>query len=217
MTRAPATSSRRVPPPRAGWLRAAAAVLLSAAAVWLLGLVWFAEQIPRSSGTDPGPTDAIVVLTGGSERILTGVGLLGRGVAHKLLVSGVHQGVDRSDLLRLLELPPGHLECCIVLGYTAGDTIGNAAETAAWMRAEGYRSLRLVTANYHMRRSLLEFQMTMPGIRIVPHPVVPDTVRLDGWWQWRGTATLIVGEYNKFLVTAARYWLARTFGTAGIA
>jgi uncharacterized SAM-binding protein YcdF (DUF218 family) len=216
MTRASATS-RRASPRRAGRLRVAAAVLLSAAALWLAGLIWFAEQIPRSSGTDPGPTDAIVVLTGGSERIVTGVGLLDRGVARKLLVSGVHQGVDRNDLLRLLELPPGHLECCIVLGYAAGDTIGNAAETAAWMRAEGYRSLRLVTANYHMRRSLLEFQMTMPDIRIVPHPVVPDTVRLDGWWQWRGTATLIVGEYNKFLVTSARYWLLRIFGMAGIA
>ena len=43
-----------------------------------------------------------------------------------------------------------------MLGREADNTHGNARETAGWMRGEGYRSLRLVTSWYHMRRSLLE-------------------------------------------------------------
>jgi uncharacterized SAM-binding protein YcdF (DUF218 family) len=195
---------------RASWARTLAALLAPlalAALVWLGGLVWFAETIPRAGGTGGETTDAIVVLTGGSDRIATGIGLLDRGLARKLLISGVSPGVDMNDVLRAASIPEGQRTCCVVLGYAAGDTIGNAIEAAAWMRAEGYRSLRLVTANYHMRRSLLEFRMTMPELVIVQHPVVPEKVHLEGWWQWPGTASLIVNEYNKFLVTALRYWL----------
>lgn len=194
--------------PRRWWSLALALTALA----WLAGLVWFAETIPRPNdpmaAADERPTDAIVVLTGGSERLTTGLELLDRGFASTVFVSGVHQGVEIGDLLRVSRLPPGHLECCIVLGYAAGDTVGNATETAAWMRAQGYRSLRLVTANYHMRRSLLEFRMTMPDLEIVPHPVMPDSVRVREWWRWPGTASLIFGEYHKFLFTALRYWLS---------
>ncbi|HSK41055.1 MAG TPA: YdcF family protein [Arenibaculum sp.] len=215
--RPPVTS----PPGRVRWLRRrwALALVLALALAWLAGLVWFAETIARPSSSMPAaderPTDAIVVLTGGSERLTTGLELLGRGLASTVFVSGVHQGVGIGDLLRASRLPPDQpadrladrLECCVVLGYAAGDTAGNAAETAAWMRARGYRSLRLVTANYHMRRSLLEFRMMMPDLEIVPHPVMPDSVRVREWWRWPGTASLILGEYHKFLFTALRYWL----------
>src|SRR3546814_1991195 len=118
-------------------------------------------------------TDAIIVLTGGSERLPTGLDLLSRDRADKLFVSGVYAGVEVAELLRLSRQSPQELACCIVLGYAANDTRGNAVETAAWVHAEGYKSLRLVTSNYHMARSLLEFRRLMPEIEIVPHPVRP--------------------------------------------
>jgi uncharacterized SAM-binding protein YcdF (DUF218 family) len=182
-----------------------AVVAVAALALWLSGLVWFAGTIPRRDGGSLRPTDAIVVLTGGSERLNTGIQLLSGGLGRKLFVSGVHQGVELPDLLRTAQVEPGALECCIVLGHAAGNTVGNAAETAAWMQAEQFRSLRLVTGNYHIRRSLLEFRMALPDVEIVPHPVAPDHVRLDHWWRWPGTANLIVTEYNKYLVTLVRY------------
>ena len=95
-----------------------------------------------------------------------------------------------------------------MLGYAADSTIGNAAETAAWMRAEHFTSLRLVTANYHLRRSLLEFSLALPEAEIVPHPVVPSAVRVSEWWLWRRTTGLIVTEYNKYLVALCRAALA---------
>src|SRR5690606_33278403 len=112
-----------------------------------------------------------------------------------------------NELLRLSRQTPTEMECCIVLGYAAESTEGNATETAAWMAKEKFRSLRLVTANYHMRRSLLEFQGVMPDVEVVPHPVFPDAVKQDRWWLWPGTALLITTEYMKYLVALARQGL----------
>ena len=181
---------------------------------WLAGLIWFAETIPRESPPPGSPeaerrTDAIVVLTGGSERLAAGLELLSAGKAGKLFVSGVYHGVDVRELLRVTRLKPVEAECCIVLGYAADNTIGNAAETAAWMRAEHFTSLRLVTANYHLRRSLLEFRMAMPEAEIIAHPVIPPVVRVSDWWLWRRTTGLIVTEYNKYLVALCRAALVR--------
>jgi len=177
---------------------------------WGLGLVWFAAGVPRV-GPDPADpvasrtTDAIVVLTGGSNRLGTGLELLAAGRARKLFVSGVYDGVDVQELLKLSRRAPTEMECCIALGYSADSTIGNAYETADWMRAQGFRSLRLVTANYHIRRSLLELGMAMPEVEMVPHPVVAPTVHLADWWKWPGTANLLVNEYNKLLLAYGRY------------
>ena len=86
----------------------------------------------------------------------------------------------------------------------AGDTVGNAEETADWIRAEGYQSLLLVTSDYHMARSLVEFRRRLPGVEIVPHPVSSARVHLEEWWQWPGTAILLATEYSKFLVSMLR-------------
>jgi uncharacterized SAM-binding protein YcdF (DUF218 family) len=77
-------------------------------------------------------------------------------------------------------------------------------ETHEWMARQGYTSLRLVTASYHMQRSLLEFHRAMPAARIVPHPVFPDGFMRDAWWRWPGTLSLIVTEYHKYLAALAR-------------
>ncbi len=185
------------------------------ALVWTLGLVWFAAGVPRQGPAPDDPaasrtTDAIVVLTGGSNRLATGLELLAAGRARMLFVSGVYDGVDVQELLKLSRRAPTEMECCIALGYSADSTIGNAYETADWMRDRGFRSLRVVTANYHMRRSLLELGMAMPDVELVPHPVVAPTVHLADWWLWPGTANLLVNEYNKLLMAYVRYAIHRT-------
>ncbi|HJU17074.1 MAG TPA: YdcF family protein [Stellaceae bacterium] len=186
---------------RLGFCFAAAALL------WTAGLVWFATPLAiRDSGA---PAEAIVVLTGGSLRLQSGFKLLGEGKGRKLFVSGVNQEVKLNQLLRLAGNAPDWAACCVVLGYAADDTFGNAIETAEWMRRENYHSLRLVTAWYHMRRSLLEFARAMPGVTIIPHPVYPNHVRLAHWWEWRGTAALIVREYLKYLGALFRPLIGR--------
>ena len=82
--------------------------------------------------------------------------------------------------------------------------INNAAETAAWVQDQGYLSLRLVTATYHMPRSLLEFRRTMPTVEIIAHPVFPETFKRANWWFWPGSASLVVTEYVKYLIAGLR-------------
>jgi uncharacterized SAM-binding protein YcdF (DUF218 family) len=166
------------------------------------GLLWFAT--PPSGETRAAATDAIVVLTGGSLRLQSGIDLLREGKGRKLFVSGVNQQVDLDDLLGVSGPAPDWALCCIVLGHEADDTLGNAQETAQWIRGQGFRSLRLVTAWYHMPRSLLEFDRAMPEIDIVAHPVFPDQVKQEHWWAWRGTAVLLVNEYLKYLGALSR-------------
>jgi uncharacterized SAM-binding protein YcdF (DUF218 family) len=204
-----ATHSARRHRTRLGPRRLVLPALGGAALLWLGGLVWFADTIPSEIADPSSQTDAIVVLTGGSQRFEAGMELLAAGKATKLFVSGVHQGVEIADLLHLAHrapegATPDGSACCIVLGHAADSTAGNALETASWMRREGYHSLRLVTAGYHMRRSLFEFARAMPEIRVIANPVFPEQVKLADWWAWPGTAALIAGEYDKYLAARLR-------------
>jgi uncharacterized SAM-binding protein YcdF (DUF218 family) len=176
---------------------------------WAAGFVSFIDAIPRAAvgapaSAPPGPFDAIVVLTGGSGRLEAGLALLENGRAKKLFVSGVYHGIDVAALLQLSQTAPRDLECCIALGYSADNTAGNAVETAEWMRAQGFASMLLVTANYHLPRSLLEFRNVMPDAEIAAWPVYPSTVQVARWWRWPGTARLLANEYTKYLAAWLR-------------
>lgn len=180
-----------------------AVLVFAIAGTWLLGLVWFASTLPKSVSEPFRKTDAIVVLTGGSGRLEQGFDLIARQRAKKLFVSGVHKGVEVEELLRIFARSPQGVTCCLTLGR-AVDTLGNAAETQAWMKSEGYASLRLVTAAYHMPRSLVEFNRVMPEMEIVPHPVFSANFKQHDWWRWPGSAGLVATEYNKYLVALMR-------------
>lgn len=209
------------PPRRPGWRRvlrllwSTAGVALALVLAWLAGLVWYAAAIPDEVADRTTRTDVIVVLTGGSERLQTGLALLLADRGRVLFISGVHPDLDLSAVLTgTPDLPddlPESLRRRIRLGTVAADTIGNAVETAVFLRERDYRSVRLVTAAYHMRRSLLEFRKAMPGVRIVPHPVFPETVRQNDWWRWPGTTLLIATEYTKYILASLRHLL--TAGT----
>ncbi len=189
---------------RRKFLRLAAAAVAVVAGLWIGGLFWFAAQISYPGPAPEDRTDAIVVLTGGSERLDTGLRLLTEGYAGKVFISGVARGVDLATLLRIARRRPESLACCIAIGYRADDTAGNARETSDWMREQGYTSLRLVTASYHMPRSLLEFHRAMAETVIVPHPVFPPQFKHDQWWLWPGTASLLTSEYSKYLLARLR-------------
>jgi uncharacterized SAM-binding protein YcdF (DUF218 family) len=204
MSGAPARATMSRVRRRGRWVRVFATVMLLPVLLWLGGLLWFASSIPNADDDGGDATDAIVVLTGGSQRLQSGLQLLSEGRGKKLFVSGVYRGTDVSALLHSARQESDALQCCVVLGHDAENTAGNAVETSQWMSRENYRSLRLVTANYHMRRALLEFSRAMPGIRIVPHPVFPPVLEHEHWWGSPGALEIVVGEYDKYLVALAR-------------
>ncbi len=167
--------------------------------LWVVGLIRYADDIPGKVIDATTSTDAIVVLTGGSGRLNAGLDLLSKDLARLMFVSGVYRGIDVRKLLQVTRRDPLGLEKRIGIG-NAVNTRENAEETAKWVRRKAIKSLRLVTAAYHMPRSRLEFANVMPGVEIVPHPVFSEHVKQNEWWAWPGTAALMASEYNKYLM-----------------
>ena len=127
-----------------------------AALAWLAGFVWFVMSLPK-----PAPlaarTDGVVVLTGGPGRIHRGVELLQAKSARRLLISGVAPSVRPIELAVGMGIPPALFDCCIDLGKRAADTRGNGEEIADWVAAHKYRSVRIVTSQFHMARAVADF------------------------------------------------------------
>lgn len=174
---------------------------------WLAGFVWFVQQVPREATDDTQHTDAIVVLTGGKGRIAYGLKLLSEGRASRLFISGVEDGLTLSDLAI-----HNYGSAVVMLGYDARNTIGNAMETAQFMRKEHLKSLRLVTASYHMPRALYEMHFQMRGVLIVPDPVFPADFDADRWWTGNASSLILLSEYHKYIAARLRHWLLRISG-----
>jgi uncharacterized SAM-binding protein YcdF (DUF218 family) len=200
-------SDRPLPPPRASaplWLRILAFVGILATAAVLAGFVLFVYSLDRVERRPSTRTDAIVALTGGAQRIGDAIDLLDRGYASRLLITGVNERTSREQIARLNPGQRRLFDCCVDLDYRARNTIGNAIETRRWMHDNGFRSLIVVTSNYHMRRTLLELDHVMPDARKVPFAVVPDTVDVDSWWRSPSTAKFLAYEYAKLIAVYLR-------------
>ncbi len=174
------------------------------AAAYVLGFFWFLSEIPEADAAPAAPADAIVVLTGGPERIDAAMSLLAEGKGKRLLVSGVYPGVTREALKELVSVDSRLFDCCVDVDWRAESTIGNAAETATWAEANGFQSLIVVTSAYHLPRALRELSHTLPNTTLTGHAVFHEGVHLDNWWLYSGTARLLVSEYSKFLLTLVR-------------
>lgn len=212
------TRTRHVLGGLAGTIFRLVLVLLALTLPFAIGFVHFISHLPAATN-DESKTDAIVVLTGGGARIPAGLSLLEAGRAQRLFVSGVHPGVGIDELLKIDRTSSNaprapDLADRIDLGDTAGDTFGNSVESVAWMRLNHFKSMRLVTADYHMPRALIEFRMEAPDITILPNPVQPLKSASRNWWSDRVTFNLLLGEYGKYLIAKWRYHFVRLLESA---
>jgi uncharacterized SAM-binding protein YcdF (DUF218 family) len=174
-------------------IRRLAALLLI---LWALGLALFVVALPGPAGDER--TDAIVVLTGGKGRIERGLAELSRGHAKRMLVSGVDRSVKLHELAVIQRAPRKLFECCVDLGKEAVDTRTNGAETARWLRGRGFKSVRLVTTDWHMPRARLELSRVL-GRDV---SVIGDAVESEPG------LLILVTEYNKFWIR----WIAAQVG-----
>jgi uncharacterized SAM-binding protein YcdF (DUF218 family) len=156
---------------------------------WMLGFVWFAIFLPQP--LDGRRTDAIVVLTGGAGRIDRGIALLQSGAAKRMLISGVDRSVRPAELAAEYKTPETLFSCCITLGREAIDTRSNGLETARWLERRDYKTVRLITTDWHMRRAALELRQAMPDGKVsIVYDAVPS----------RPSLTILAREYNKYLL-----------------
>jgi uncharacterized SAM-binding protein YcdF (DUF218 family) len=174
--------------------------------LWLVFFLQFFSSIPLVNLNKTEHADAIIVLTGGDKRLAVGFDLLSKGYATLLFVSGVNQSVTLFDIWQLsqkrgLSVNSKLINCCVELGYNALNTRGNAIESVEWIEKNKINSILLVTSNYHMRRSYLEFSLRAPNISILEYPVVGDNVMLDDWWLHPRSMGVLLSEYNKYILT----------------
>ncbi len=165
------------------------------AIAWALGFCAFMLTLPGPLAANT--TDAIVVPTGAAGRIDRGLALLRERSARRMLITGVAPGVRESDLARAYQAPRAVFACCVDLGGDAVDTRSNAREAAAWLRAGRFRSVRLVTSDWHVPRAKMELTAAVDPGTVVLGDGVASTPRL-------GT---LVNEYNKLLLRRLALWL----------
>jgi uncharacterized SAM-binding protein YcdF (DUF218 family) len=167
-----------------------------------LGFFYFADQIPGKNLNKDTETDAIVVLTGGIMRLEEGLNAFVGIKAKKILISGVGTGFTKKILLKKI-LKQQLLDQInidnIILGNIASNTFENAIETKLFLDLNHFKSLRLVTSNYHIPRSLLLFRRIMPEIIIIPHPVCVGGFKKSANYITLYNLKIIINEYNKTL------------------
>lgn len=194
--------------------RGTAKLLLVGAAAFAGGFAAFVVTLPQpEQGVPDG--QGIVVLTGGDDRIEVALGLLAQGHGERLLISGVNRATGRVAL-KNQHHGDAAFDCCVDIGWEAQNTPGNAVEAARWARANGYTQLIVVTASYHMPRALLELGAQMPGVTLVPYPVVPTALTRSDAWRNPETLSLLAGEYSKYVAAHARIGGDRLLRLAGI-
>lgn len=157
--------------------------------LWALGFAAFVIWLPQPEAGEA--TDAIVVLTGGPGRIERGLSMLQQKKAKRMLISGVNRDVRPHELALARHVPAALFDCCIDLGRESVDTRSNAQETAEWLKKRGYRSVRLVTTDWHMPRARYELRRTV-GSGVV---VTGDAVKSDPGF------AMLFKEYHKYLLS----------------
>jgi uncharacterized SAM-binding protein YcdF (DUF218 family) len=172
---------------------------------WLSGLVIFwviADSVPAPATNTK--TDAVIVFTGGPDRVNIGFDLLAENNARSLFISGVGENVKLEELFALWpSYDKDNPLCCITLGYEAKDTAGNGIETANWIEQGHIKSIRLVTAHYHMPRARIALLQANPDIHIVYHPVRSLKERGNILRSLR----IWAGEYNKTIISMIKRYL----------
>jgi uncharacterized SAM-binding protein YcdF (DUF218 family) len=178
-----------------------------------VGFLWFIWRVPADEVALDRNADGIVALTGGASRIADAIELLALGRGKRLLISGVNRATSSKEISRLNPEFERWVRCCVDFDRSL-NTLGNAVETRRWAESRGFRSLIVVTSNYHMPRALAEIAHQLPGVALVPFPVVTDRQRTEPWWAGAATARLMLTEYAKYVFAKLRMGLHPVVGAS---
>jgi uncharacterized SAM-binding protein YcdF (DUF218 family) len=174
------------------------------AVVLIFGFAIFVWVLPRQQIELDRDADGIVVLTGGTSRVIDGLDLLKSRRGKRLLITGVNLGTTTADIAREAPSYNRVLACCVDLDYSAINTLGNAVQAKLWATQHDFHSLIVVTSAYHMPRALAELEHQLPNVTLVPYPVLSDRLRVEPWWVNSDTTKLVLSEYLKYLFAELR-------------
>jgi hypothetical protein len=178
---------------------------------FFLELFNFKATIINLQKNQVGMTSQIVILTGGTNRIKEGFEIINKFDEKskkniKILVSGTGKGFTKLSLQKKLNsnLYLKLIECCVELDGVSKDTYSNANETSKWVNKNNIKEILLITSNYHMPRSILEFNNIMPNLKILPYPIKPEQHQINEWLKSFETFSLVFIEYCKYIVANIR-------------
>lgn len=191
------------PSRRWAWIGLAFRLAVAVFVLAALGFPVYVWSLARSS-SEPMDADAIIALTGGEGRLQAALDLLDQNKGQRLLISGVHAETSRAEIFQATGGSPRRADCCVDLGRSAENTIGNANESAVWIDTYHFKTVIVVTASYHMPRSLLELRAVRPDTEFIAYPVFPDDIHLNDWWTDPYTSSVLAGEYVKLLAATVR-------------
>lgn len=164
---------------------------------YALGFLLFGVSLATPAPADAPVTDGIIAITGGEGRIEHAAAMLAQGKGRRLLIAGADPSVTKSDLVHRLHGQSKLVQCCVDLGSESVDTRSNAEEARRWLEKMHYRSARLITSDWHMRRAAYEFRRQLDG-RV---KIVPDAVRSEPNFM------TLFAEYNKYLLRRVAVWV----------
>lgn len=158
--------------------------------LYALGFILFSVLLYGPAGADAPRTDAAVVLTGGSGRLERAIDVLRKGKARRVLVSGADPLVTKADLTRRVRGSDRLMRCCVDLDSAPVDTRTNAEETRRWLVERHYKSMRLITSDWHMRRAYYDFRRVLGP----DYVILTDAVRTEPRF------LTLFAEYNKYVL-----------------
>ncbi len=176
--------------------------------LFMTGFILFVFALDKHPKKRTASVDGIVAYTGGRQRIHEAVNLLSSGKAKRLLISGVEAKTRKRQIMQLIPASVPLFNCCIDLDRKALNTIGNAREARRWAETHRFKSLMLVTSNYHMPRALLLTRKAMPKTKIIAYPVMPTSFKNGSWWYSPTSLSVLFSEYAKYIATLIKSKIA---------
>jgi uncharacterized SAM-binding protein YcdF (DUF218 family) len=151
----------------------------------------------------PRESDAIIVLSGSSERDIYAAELYNLGFSGKIIMSGRRA----SEIMAERAIKKGVNKEDIIVELKAMTTYENATFTRQIMLDNGFQSAIVVSSPFHMRRSRLVFERVYKNTGIsltycaVPPNLSTDTQRAPAVFRQS-----VVVEYVKLIYYWFRYW-----------
>ncbi|WP_051540921.1 YdcF family protein [Ahrensia sp. 13_GOM-1096m] len=180
-------------------------LLLLSVLLLTVGFGVFLTSVDRHARNQSAETaDGIVVLTGGFARLEPAIQLLREKRGERLLISGVNRKTDDQLLKHALDIEDKLFNCCVDIDQDALDTIGNALGTAHWAASKDYKSLLVVTNDYHMPRSLMELRREIGDIELLPYAIRNRSSGPFTMGERIGQYRVLLLEYGKLVATFLR-------------
>lgn len=144
-----------------------------------VAFVGYVRLLPTMTANETFLCNAVVILTGGKGRIKNGIELARKLSCKKILISGVNVRTNLKDIQKTQLKQTKHEGLTIDIGYSAKNTLENSKEALYWCEENSIKSALIVTSDYHIPRTKIEFAKSKNDIKILFYGVKSEEIDLQ--------------------------------------